>query len=84
MNRVAIDGTPHVVSAARALDDVIPIEGQELDDGRVRLFALVPTEAIAAVEALGATVEVIQTEEERTADLDELYALIEDDEPPLA
>jgi hypothetical protein len=84
VNQVAIDGTPEVVGAARARPDVIPIQGEELEDGRVRLFAYVTTPAIAAVEALGATVEVIQTEAERAAGLEELYALLEEDEPPLA
>jgi hypothetical protein len=84
MNRVSIDGSPQIVRTAMSRSDVIPIEGKDLDDGRVRIFAYVSTSAIAAVEALGATVELLQTETERLATLDELYALIEEDEPPVA
>jgi hypothetical protein len=84
VNRVSIDGSPEVVLAARARPDVIPIDGHDLDDGRVRLFAYVATPAIAEVEALGATVEVIQTEAERAAALEELYGLLEGDTPPVA
>jgi hypothetical protein len=84
LNRVHIEGPEAALDAVRLMPQTIVYGGEDVEPGRGRLFAYVESADIPAIEALGATVTVVVSEAEREAKLNELYARLEDDEPPVA
>jgi hypothetical protein len=84
LNIVRIDGPPEALSAVRLMPQVIVFAGEDLEPGRGRLSAYVESADIPAIEALGTTVNVLVSESEREAQMTELYAQLEGDEPPVA
>jgi hypothetical protein len=84
LNIVQIDGPDAALTTIRSRPDVVPLNGTRLESGDGRLWAYVPTAALPEIEALGVTVTTIKSEAERETDLGTLYALIDQDEPPIA
>jgi hypothetical protein len=72
------------VLAARALAGTEFLGGTPLDGGRTRLDGYASDEAVPELEALGATVTILQNSTEAETQFEELLAMIDEPEPPIA
>jgi hypothetical protein len=72
------------VAAALDLAGTEFVGGTELDGGRTRLDGYASDEAVPQLEALGAEVTVLKGSAEVESDSEELLAMIDEPEPPIA
>jgi hypothetical protein len=85
MNQVKIEGPSETVRGLRDIPDLILISAHTdlLGDDRIRTAAYATDRALVEIEARGATFTITMDSEELEAHLDELFELIDDDEPPV-
>jgi hypothetical protein len=84
LNLVHTDLPDGSIAAARALAGTEFLGGTPLDGGRTRLEGYATDEAVSQLEALGATVTVLKSSAEEGGDFEELLAMIDEPEPPIA
>jgi hypothetical protein len=84
MNIVYADLPDDQVGAARALAGTEFLSGTELEGGKTRLEGYASDEAVPELEALGATVTILKSSAEVVSDSQELLAMIDEPEPPIA
>jgi hypothetical protein len=83
VNIVHIAGPEDVLLAARGMPGVTLVGYEELEPGQPGVSGYATSDAIAALEALGATVTVTMDDSAYDAHMTELASLIEADEPPI-
>jgi hypothetical protein len=84
MNLVYVEVPDDQVAAARVLAGTEFLSGTQLEGGRTRLEGYATDAAVPQLEALGATVTVLKSSTEADEDFQELLAMIDEPEPPIA
>jgi hypothetical protein len=84
MNLVHAELADAQVPAARALAGTEFVGGTPVDDGRTRLEGYASDGAVTQLESLGATVTILKNSTEAEGDFEELLAMIDEPEPPIA
>ncbi|MGN6274769.1 MAG: hypothetical protein ACTHNP_02415 [Solirubrobacterales bacterium] len=84
MNLIYAELADDQLAAAQALAGTEFLGGTSLDGGKTRLEGYASDEAIPELEALGATVTVLKTSAEEEEGFEELLAMIDEPEPPIA
>jgi hypothetical protein len=84
MNHVYAELPDDQVGAARLLDGTEFVGGTALEGGRTRLEGYASDAAVPQLEALGATVTILKTSAEEDENFQQLLAMIDEPEPPIA
>jgi hypothetical protein len=84
LNLVQAELPDDQLAAARTLAGTEFLGGTPLDGGRTRLDGYASDEAVTELEALGATVTILKNSTEAESDFEELLAMIDEPEPPIA
>ena len=84
MNLVHADLPDDAVAAARALAGTEFLSGTPLEGGKTRLEGYASDEAVSELEAAGATVTILKGSTEEDDDFQQLLAMIDEPEPPIA
>jgi hypothetical protein len=84
MNLIYAELADDQLAAAQALAGTEFLGGTPLDGGKTRLEGYATDEAVPELEALGATVTILKTSTEEDEGFQELLAMIDEPEPPIA
>jgi hypothetical protein len=84
MNLVYADVAEDQLAPARQLAGTEFVCASPLEDGRLRLEGYASDEAVPQLEALGATVTILKGSTEAEEGFQQLLAMIDQPEPPIA
>ncbi|MFL5897125.1 MAG: hypothetical protein ACJ76D_01470 [Solirubrobacterales bacterium] len=84
MNLVHAELPDDAVGAAKALPTTEFLGGTAVEGGKTRLEGYATDEGVPELEALGATVTILKSSTEAESDSQELLAMIDEPEPPIA
>ena len=84
MNLVYAELPDDAVAAAKALPETEFLGGTPLEGGKTRLEGYATDGAVSELEALGAEMTILKSSAEAENDSQELLAMIDEPEPPIA
>lgn len=84
MNLVYADLPDDAVAAAKALPATEFLGGAPLESGKTRLEGYVTDDGVTELETLGATITILKSSTEEEGEFEELLAMVDEPEPPIA